>query len=135
MDIVKWRVDYSTWIEEFDEEHKQIIRLINELYNGLKSEHAEESLKEILRELTDYTHAHFDHEERLMRRYLYPGLDEQIRQHDSFRNTINDINAMVGEGVTGMGMPLLQMMREWLVTHIQEVDKKYGDFFKEKGLI
>ncbi|PNU19953.1 hypothetical protein C2E25_09790 [Geothermobacter hydrogeniphilus] len=133
MEIVKWRAEYATLVAEFDEEHKQIVRLINELYNGLKQEQAEEVVKDALRELVEYTHFHFDHEERLMRRFLYPGYTEQKRQHDSFRSTINDINAMVEQGVTGMGLPLLQMLREWLVTHILEVDKKYGTFFRDKG--
>jgi len=133
MEIVKWRAEYSTWVDEFDEEHKQMIRLINTLYNGIKEEHADDVLKETLRELVEYTHGHFDHEERLMRRFLYPGYDEQKKQHDSFRNTIDDINGMVEQGVTGMGMPLLQMLRQWLVTHILDVDKKYGQFFKDKG--
>jgi len=133
MEIVKWRADYATRVEEFDEEHKQIICLINELYNGLKDERAEEALKATLRKLVDYTHHHFDHEERLMRRFLYPGYTEQKRQHDSFRRTISDIDSMVDQGVTGLGVPLLQMLREWLTSHILDVDKQYGTFFKDKG--
>lgn len=135
MELFKWRSDYTTRVEELDEEHREIVRLINTLYNGLRDGEDAGTMKYVLDEMVEYTHSHFDHEERMMRRFAYPGYSDHKREHDSFRSTINDVNGMVASGVTGLGKPLLKMMREWLLNHILEVDGKYGQFFNDKGVV
>jgi len=134
MDIVQWRPNYSTMVEEFDAEHRQIIGLINRLYNGLTNGEEDQALRDVLAELVDYAQKHFLHEERLMQRFCYPEYEQHKQEHDSFRNTIEDFNSLAEKDGSGLGMPLLKILREWLVNHILEVDSRYGQFFNDKGV-
>jgi len=134
MELVKWRDAYNTGINMFDEEHRRLVTMINRLYTALRQGEEEPAVKAILQELIDYTREHFAHEEELMERYRYPELDAHRFEHNSFRSTIRDISRMVDHGIDGMGRPLLQMLRDWLLHHIQEIDGRYGRFFREQEL-
>lgn len=134
MEIIKWRNSFATGVEQFDNEHKQLFVLINRLHDGLVSGAESEVLLEVLGELTGYTRKHFEHEEKYMRRFLYPERAVHVKEHDSFRNTIEDIVSMATNGVEGLGLPVLKLMRSWLLGHIVESDGKYGAHFNEKGV-
>ncbi|TYO99665.1 hemerythrin [Geothermobacter ehrlichii] len=134
MELIKWRDAYNTGIGMFDEEHRCLVTMINRLYTALREGKEETVVKAILEELINYTREHFAHEEELMERHGYPELDAHRFEHNSFRSTIRDLSRMVNQGIDGLGRPLLQMLRDWLMHHIQEVDARYGRFFSEQEL-
>jgi len=134
MELIKWRSAYETGLGMFDEEHKVLVGMINRLYGALRDGKEDQVLRSLLEELIGYTRDHFAHEEEWMERKQYPDIEQHRFEHNSFRSTIKDLHRMVNQGVEGLGRPLLQMLRDWLVHHIQEVDAKYGQFARESEL-
>jgi hemerythrin len=63
--LIEWEDIYSVGIEEFDNDHKKLIELINRLHQAMLDKKAKEVLGEIINELVDYTIYHFNKEEAM----------------------------------------------------------------------
>ncbi len=73
MAVIGWKEVYATGIVALDNEHRGLIAEINRLYEAIRDKRSEKILAEILALLTVYTVEHFQHEERLMAAYHFPG--------------------------------------------------------------
>lgn len=133
MPLFEWNDSYSVGITEMDNEHKKLFAIINELFDGLKAGKGRDILDGIFNQLKDYTRVHFSDEEILMKRYEYPGLEEQKKQHEAFIDKIRVEENKSKGGAFLVSVEILGFLRDWLTTHIQKFDKQYGDFIREKG--
>jgi hemerythrin-like metal-binding protein len=116
-----------------DNEHKRLIDIINNLYVAMRSGRSKEAIGSILDELIDYTKTHFAHEERLMQDAGYSGFDEQKRSHVALVSQIVEIQQKYRSG-TALGQEVMTFLKDWLVNHIQGLDKKYGPVMNKKGI-
>ncbi|MCP5161263.1 MAG: hemerythrin family protein [Hahellaceae bacterium] len=93
MAIFEWKPQYSVGVPELDEQHKVLVRLINELDELLASRFDLVKAQALFRELVDYTIYHFATEERLMVRFQYDeaGYQAHIRQHRQFEQEIKSV--------------------------------------------
>ena len=134
MDLIKWRASYETGIAEMDEEHKQIIEIVNRLYRMLRGAEDTDDLKSIYTTLAEYSEQHFKHEEELLQKHNYPGMEEQGQSHEEFVNKLQEIRDDL-EANDAKAIPeVYKFLREWWIGHIVESDKEYGPFLKEKRL-
>ena len=120
IDII-WDDRYRIGSEKIDEQHQGFFTLFNELEQALEAENTEEAVTKTLDALFEYVQMHFEEEERLMREQQYPAMNEQVAVHAAFVKQVwlmiqsrNDQQRFVIE--------LLQMMKDWLVTHITSLD-------------
>jgi len=135
MEPVQWTEKFSVGVRELDQQHQQLIKLLNRLIStqGTISVHSE-TISEILMEMTRYAQTHFKTEERLMETYGYPGLEEQKIQHRDFRKKTVSFCTATTLGMDQIPEDLLMFLSEWLVHHILEDDMAYRSFFKDKGV-
>jgi hemerythrin len=84
MTIIKWRDSYATGVEEMDTEHRELIDIINQLYEMLREKREPAELKIIYDRLHRYTENHFQHEEQMMEESGHDGLAEQQKAHKQF---------------------------------------------------
>lgn len=116
--------------KEIDDDHKILVDLINKLHVSANGPFANAEVLKNLDELVEYTSWHFRHEERLMRAHNYPDMTSHMAQHEALilkatqtreqfinldDNVLNDLNAL---------------LKNWLIHHIQNVDKKLANFLK-----
>ena len=83
--------------------------------------------------LESYTVDHFQHEEKLMAEYQFPGLEEHQRVHQELIDAVQEIKARAASGTEELAQELLKFLRVWVLEHIIEVDKKYGSFLESRG--
>lgn len=133
MPVIAWKEVYETGIVALDNEHKRLVEQINRLYEAVRDKHAEEALGDILSMLEDYTENHFQHEEKLMAEYGYPGLEEHKEIHAQLRSSVQDLKERSRSGTEELARELLMFLRVWLLEHITEVDKKYGAYLESRG--
>lgn len=133
MPLFEWNDSYSVGITEMDNEHKKLFAIINELFDGLKAGKGRDILDGIFKELKEYTRVHFNDEEILMKRYDYPGLEEQKKQHVTFIDKIRVEENKSKGGAFLVSIEILGFLRDWLTTHIQKYDREYGEFIREKS--
>ena len=133
MAVIAWKAIYETNIIALDNEHRELITEINRLYEALRDKRGEEVLGDVLCMLEKYTVDHFEHEERLMAEYGYSGLEEHKKIHRYLIHSVGELKEKASSGTEDLARQLLKFLRYWLLEHIVEVDKQYGDYLVARG--
>jgi hemerythrin len=134
MEVISWNEKLSVGVKEIDDQHKQLIKLLNELFSAMAKGQGKTLLKEIVEKLTDYTKVHFREEERLMAVYSYNGYELHKKEHDGFVEKIMDFQKKFNDDRLS-SVEVADYMKEWIINHIMKTDKLYTPFFKKAGAI
>lgn len=133
MPLFIWKPSYEIGVLELDHDHRQLVGLINELYEAMKIGHGYELINQLIDRLLKYSAEHFANEEGFMRASNYPHLEAHAREHDEFRSRIGEMDRDRREGQLLPSTEMLSFLCDWLKTHILESDKDVGRFIKRKG--
>jgi len=133
MDLFVWDDSYSVGIDTFDREHKQLVKILNELHSAMQSGQSQTVLRKVLDELLRYTATHFAHEERVMEACKYSKLDLHKRQHANLTAQVEEYMAEVNSGRSLISVKLMRFLKEWLSSHILGDDKLYTAELKDKA--
>jgi hemerythrin len=133
MAVIAWKAVYETGIVALDKEHQSLIAEINRLYEALRDKRGEEVLGDILSMLEGYTVDHFQHEEKLMAEYNFPGLAEHQKTHQALIQAVQEIKERALAGGEELAQALFKFLRAWVLEHIVEVDKQYGPYLEARG--
>jgi len=135
MPLLTWNENLSVKIKSIDDQHKRLIDMINQLQDAMSSGDSRSVLGEIFDGLLSYTAEHFEFERQLMVKHGYPESDDHLKEHDSFKQKVSDLHKQfVGSSNFMIGVDVMKFLTDWLVNHIQGVDKNYSDFFIAKGV-
>ena len=134
MAVLNWEEKYSVGVRELDSQHKQLIAILNELYDAMQSQKTNDILGQIISKLINYTKVHFTSEERYMTQYNYPDLASQKREHAAFTEKVLAFQEAFNSGRTSLSVSVTSFLKDWLVNHISGSDKKYGPFLNSKGV-
>ncbi|MBF0146258.1 MAG: hemerythrin family protein [Magnetococcales bacterium] len=129
-----WDKDLFIGIQMVDQDHQQIVVLINQVLDAMETGRTSEKfLSSLLDELIQFAKEHFRREEDLMDQYGYPELQSHREVHRFLENKImNHKKAfLAGEAELGIAADL---MKDWIVLHIQGVDRKYSRFLQARGV-
>ena len=126
-----WRDAYNTGIEPIDRQHRQFVRLIEELEVAIQSR-LDTKILSVIDEFSNYASKHFRQEERLMCDNDYPDCDRHMSLHSDYVDKINSFRNRRHE--FGSNLKTLIYLREWFIDHICTEDSKYAAFLKEKGV-
>lgn len=129
--LFQWSDDYNVGIQEVDEQHKELVNMLNALHNAIVNHRAKESVRRILDQLAEYTRTHFLLEESLMRVTHYSGFDIHKQQHEELIRQVQDLQAKLDSGKATITFELLHFLKGWLTHHINESDKRFGSFFAQ----
>lgn len=132
--LLTWNDSYSVNIAKFDEAHKELITLINEIHENMKAEKSPEVVGEVLRKLSRYTQEHFSAEESLMKKHDYPYFDDHKSEHSHFILEIDKLTEKYESSSNLINIQVLYFLKDWLTNHILNTDKRYSDFFNSKGI-
>jgi hemerythrin len=133
-DLVAWSGTLSVGVQEIDEQHKELVGLLNELHRAVVEHHGSAACADILRRLAEYTRIHFAVEESLMRILAYPEFERHKGEHDALIAQVKQLQAKLAEGKATITFELLHFLKVWLTRHIQASDRRYGAYFLERGI-
>jgi hemerythrin len=134
MAFFTWSNSYSVGVQQFDTEHRQLFRIMSELYDGMKAGKGKDVLDGVLQKLIRYTEQHFSGEEAVMKSTGYSDLQAQVDQHRQFTAKVKDFQAQYRAGAVALSVQLLDYLRDWLTNHIAGADKRYTMFLNSKGV-
>ncbi len=136
MSKIEWDDSLSVNVVLIDEQHKMLIQRLADLSDAFKRGLEQNKIMQTLEFMIDYTDFHFSAEEKVMEENDYPGLDEQKKQHEEFKVTLNNIvEDYKEEGTTtAIAESINVFLLNWLIKHIKGTDSKLGEFLTEKGL-
>jgi len=129
-----WKDSYSVGIDSIDNDHKKLIHLINNLQTAIdyKTDRQFESLT--MDEVVDYTHYHFDREERFMEDNDYPDFVPHKAKHEEMISNVNKFVEAYERDESGAIESLLAYLKSWLIAHINGTDQEYSEFLISKGV-
>ena len=135
MNKIEWDDSLSVNVDLIDEQHKMLIQKLADLSDALRRGSEYNKIMQTLEFMVDYTDFHFSAEEKVMEENGYPGLEEQKKQHEVFKTTLNNIvEDYKEEGTTtAIAESINVFLLNWLVKHIKGSDAKLGQFLTEKG--
>jgi hemerythrin len=134
MALITWQDSYSVKVRKFDDEHKKLIALINQLHDAMKVGQGGQVIGSVLQSLIDYTASHFAAEEALMKLHGYPDFERHKKEHNLLVMQVLDVQKSLKSGKVPLSQEVMSFLKQWLQTHIQVEDKKYGPFLNAKGL-
>jgi diguanylate cyclase (GGDEF)-like protein/hemerythrin-like metal-binding protein/PAS domain S-box-containing protein len=118
-------------VREIDEQHRQLIRLVNELNQDISAHASDAHIGKRLDELIAYTLFHFQTEQNYMLAHQYPQIQAHAYEHDQLSNELRQI----AERRSRAGDLLaLQKIKDWLLAHIRNSDKDLGRFLQQHGV-
>ena len=122
MQIIEWDVSYEIGIEEVDQQHRQLVVIINQLFDAIVNSAPEEMLKSIFNQVLDYTGYHFVCEEKYIVQLTRKDKRLHILQHQNF---IEELNCIQRLGVNQQtAEQVWYFLADWLITHIVSEDIK-----------
>lgn len=125
---IVWTEKNEIGIPVIDEQHRGIISIINSLHYFIQNGHNEEIIKPTMIMLVQYTIVHFRTEEALMKKAGYPTLDKHMAMHKILTEKTKELTIEVH--MTKDSDKILQFLKRWWLTHINNEDRKYIPFLK-----
>lgn len=131
---LNWSKDLSVGIEEMDQQHQEIVAMINDLDTAIRKGRAKDSIEDVINGLIEYTVIHFKAEEECFDKFGYEDAEAHKEEHAKFVEKMLDFQQGYSEGKPGLARKLMPVLSNWLVVHIMGSDKRYETCFKEHGL-
>jgi hemerythrin len=134
--MIQWSEKYAVGFEIIDQQHQKFFKTFNKLYDAFLRGDEEQKLEEVLLELAEYAEHHFNTEEKYFKEFHYEGAEEHIMEHDIFRNQIAQFQKSFHENFNRKELAddLVELLDDWMVKHVIEMDQKYARCFREHGL-
>ena len=125
--------EYLTGIESIDEEHKELVKILDELHYLVShddSDDAHDKILNLLKYFRNRIQAHFKNEEEYMESIQYEELEVQQLAHDVFiaRLELMDLDEfdMFDASKRSKLDEHVAALTEWVVAHIIHMDKNIG---------
>jgi hemerythrin len=133
MPLLPWKDEYSVSIREIDEQHKQLVGMINNLNEAMGQGQGKLVLESILNKLIKYAVSHFAAEERLLREHGYPDFEVHKEKHEKMTGKIMALQQEYKRGKINISIEVMDFLQNWLDKHILGTDMKYSRFLTDRG--
>jgi hemerythrin len=134
MSIFDWEDDLVIGIEKIDKQHKELVKRIDDLANAILQKQGKNKIRSLMNFMEEYGERHFTDEEKFMTVYEFPGLDNQRKYHQRFRETTKRLRdeLKTQTDMEAFASSVQRYLIDWLILHIKSEDKKFGEFISEK---
>lgn len=126
-----WSEILSVGIDEIDDDHRKLIKTFNVLGHAVRDGESAEYLAATLEELINCTVWHFSHEERLMLKYGYEGIDEHKAEHRNLIHAAREFQQEMLKGDQPMADQQIKFLERWLTEHIFNSDGRLGAYLSQ----
>lgn len=134
MPFIAWNDRLSVRVPSIDREHKELIAILNHLYDAIRANATRDSLSETLARLSEHTRYHFAHEEALFKNTPYPNAEEHCLEHDNMVAWLVEMERKYDEGITaGLSLEMVSYLKDWLFDHILASDHSYASHLQMTG--
>jgi hemerythrin-like metal-binding protein len=131
--LVAWSDEFSLNTPEIDQQHQQLIELINQIWIAtIDQQHNKLETLRIVYALERYTVTHFTAEEIFMREIGYPKFAAHKQAHDHFVARIRLEKARVAAGER-LNLDIVHYLKDWLINHILVADKEYTTEYAKRA--
>ncbi len=129
----KWSPEYSVKIKTIDDQHRELVNILNRLFVAVSKREGDKAIAGILDALVTYTKTHFALEERLMQQAKYKDFDAHKLEHQKLLAQLDELCRKHLLEEKAIYFEMLSFLKAWLREHIQGVDTKYSAALHEAG--
>jgi len=122
MGFFTWSFGYEVGIDLVDADHRRLFEILRRLHDGIAAGWAAPAVGCALRDLARHCQAHFEREEDLLDASGCPELVRQRGEHTGLLAHLADLESSRAE----LSLATVTRMRDFLLTHIQEGDRRYA---------
>lgn len=134
MALIEWREEYSTGNSGVDYEHKQLIELINSVYEMLEDSSDKDAVISCLGNIYGSISSHFALEEKWMELNQY---DHYIEHRNDHNRLLDDLGAITDEFEASQKFDpevLQHRLNQWFLVHFKTHDSRLHQFETAKVL-
>ena len=129
MSLMTWTSAMSVGVPELDEDHRVLIRIINQLADSRENGDHVAILRQCLYSLLRYAEFHFAREEKVMAACDFPGFTHHKEEHRAFTAHMKDLAEALDADEPPVAeivnQDLLYYLKDWLNHHILIEDMSY----------
>jgi hemerythrin len=130
---ISWSPVLSVGIDDFDEQHKEILNYLNKLNNCKVEPVSTAEMQVLLKNLAHYVDKHFSYEEKVFTECGYPKADEHKKAHELYRA---EVTAFVSSYEAGRDIDLEEIthfLKDLFFKHIMVKDLVMAKYVSEHG--
>ena len=121
---MQWKPEYSVGVESMDDEHREMINLINDTYGKLESDPDADQIEQCLGDIFSTISMHFALEERLMRKSNYAEYQAHKDDHEELLDQIRDLMDDFAADTSSGAVKLEQSLSDWFAGHFSTFDAR-----------
>lgn len=124
MDLLHWDDRYSVGIAAVDHEHRELIALINRLYEEASAQGSRDAVLGFFGDLFKAISAHFALEERFMRERDYDQVTQHKNDHERLLDEIRDLMEAYEASARFDDGLLADALDAWFARHFETHDAR-----------
>jgi hemerythrin len=134
MEPLVWDQRYRINIAEIDQQHQKLFELINAFSDAIENGTADEALKPLFKDLSDYAVEHFNTEEKYFAQFNYPLAAAHKREHADLVMKVGGMKTRLEAGKDVQIPDVAVFLSAWITRHIERADMQFSAFFREHGM-
>ncbi|MDD2736486.1 MAG: bacteriohemerythrin [Desulfuromonadaceae bacterium] len=131
---LEWDASFSTGVSKYDEQHKVLFNMVNDLADAMQQKKSKEAVGRVLNGLAEYTINHFADEERNFAQTNYPEETQHKALHKKLLEQVTELIGKFNAGEPLVAQDVINFLQDWLINHIKGVDKRYGPHLNKNGI-
>jgi len=134
MSLMDWDVKkFDVLVPLMNSQHEKLIAIMNKLYDRADAKAPKTELNTLLVELRDYTIKHFREEEAMLQQMNFPQFARHKSIHEKLLEDFGNHYQAFSQGKGEVSPEFFEFLRLWLTAHIMHIDRKYGEYSREKS--
>lgn len=135
MGRIEWNESLRVCVDELDNQHRELIRLYNNLHESLMNDPLEKTIRtkiSTLNALLNYTLHHFTAEESYLASRGFPTLAHHQRLHREFSGKILSLQQDLTDNAPVLATSLIKFLRNWILDHVGREDQVYAQYLRQQ---
>lgn len=124
MNLLQWKPEYSVGVESVDDEHRDMIAMINTVYQQLGSNPDVARIESFLGDIFSAISGHFALEERLMKNAGYAEYEAHKDNHEELLDQIRDLMDDYACDPASGKKKLQEGLSTWFAQHFSTFDAR-----------
>ena len=132
MKPILWTDEWSVGNSKLDQQHKNILKIINRMIELQKLNTDPEIIFSVLNDFQIIANEHLHYEEYLLKKYDYPDLENHKNSHRHYLEAFYTQLFKAREDYSASQLDeLTDLLTRWWSHHICEEDMQYRNLFKQ----
>ena len=126
-----WGEILRVGVDEIDDDHRKLENIFNLLNHAVMEGESPEYLAALLDELINCAAWHFSHEERLMLKHRYAGIEEHKAEHQELIVSAKKLKQEILQADKATVNQQIEFLERWLTEHIFATDMRLGSYLSQ----